>query len=109
AGDQTKVEVVTEGILTRMLQHDAGIEDAGLIIFDEFHERSLNADLALALSLQSQQLLRPDLRILIMSATLDLPELSSLLNNAPVVTSEGRQYPVTVRYEQTDRKDYLTQ
>jgi len=105
-GDRTKVEVVTEGILTRMLQHDAGIEDTGLIIFDEFHERSLNADLALALTLQSQQLLRPDLRILIMSATLDVAELSSLLNNAPVITSQGRQYPVTIRYEQADRRDY---
>ncbi len=109
AGPLTRVEVVTEGILTRMLQRDAGIEDAGLIIFDEFHERSLNADLALALTLQSQQLLRPDLRILIMSATLDVPELSTLLNNAPVVTSTGRQFPVTVRYEQTDRKDYPIQ
>ncbi len=109
AGSKTKVEVVTEGILTRMLQHDAGLEDAALIIFDEFHERSLNADLALALTLQSQQLLRPDLRILIMSATLDVPELSLLLNNAPVVASQGRQYPVTVRYEQTDRKDFPIQ
>jgi len=109
AGAKTKVEVVTEGILTRMLQHDAGLEDAALIIFDEFHERSLNADLALALTLQSQHVLRPDLRILIMSATLDVPELSSLLNNAPVVTSQGRQYPVNVRYEQTDRKDFPIQ
>ena len=68
---QTEIEVVTEGILTRMIQSDNALEEYGLVIFDEFHERSLNADLALALTLQLQQLLRPDLKILIMSATLD--------------------------------------
>jgi ATP-dependent helicase HrpB len=77
---QTKIEVVTEGILTRMLQNDNALEQVGLVIFDEFHERSLNADLALALCLQVQQVLRDDLRILIMSATLDGAKLSSLLN-----------------------------
>ena len=83
----TKIEVVTEGILTRMLQNDNALDNVGLIIFDEFHERSLNADLALALCYQVQQVLRNDLRILIMSATLDGAKLSSLLNNAPILTS----------------------
>jgi ATP-dependent helicase HrpB len=95
--DQTRVEVVTEGILTRMIQSDNSLEDIGLIIFDEFHERSLHADLALALSLQVQQVLRDDLRILIMSATLETEILSGLLK-APVVKSEGRQFPVSLEY-----------
>lgn len=94
----TRVEVVTEGILTRMIQTDSNLGDVGLIIFDEFHERSLQADLALALSLQVQHVLRDDLRILIMSATFDAQALSVLLNGAPVVTSEGRQYPVNIHY-----------
>lgn len=103
----TKIEVVTEGILTRMLQNDNALDNVGLVIFDEFHERSLNADLALALCYQVQQVLRNDLRILIMSATLDGAKLSSLLNNAPILTSEGRQYPVSVQYLNTDEKVYL--
>jgi ATP-dependent helicase HrpB len=94
----TKIEVVTEGILTRMIQHDNALDGVGLLIFDEFHERSLHADTALALSLQVQQVLRPDLRILIMSATLDSEKLSSMLNNAPVITSTGKQFPVTINY-----------
>ncbi len=94
----TKLEVVTEGILTRMLQSDNALEDVGLVIFDEFHERNLQADLALALCRESQQLLRTDLRILIMSATLDMPELSQLLQ-APVIESKGRQYSVEVFYQ----------
>ena len=72
----SEIEVVTEGILTRMIQSDNALEDYGLVIFDEFHERSLNADLALALCLQVQQLLRPDLKIMIMSATLDGERIS---------------------------------
>jgi ATP-dependent helicase HrpB len=96
--EQTRIEVVTEGILTRMIQRDNSLENTGLVIFDEFHERSLQADLALALSLQVQQVLRDDLRILIMSATLDSEKLSALLSHAPVVTSLGKQFPVTVRY-----------
>ena len=103
----TRIEVVTEGILTRMLQNDNALDNVGLIIFDEFHERSLNADLALALCYQVQQVLRNDLRILIMSATLDGAKLSSLLNNAPIITSEGRQYPVTIQYLNSDEKIYL--
>lgn len=95
--NQTRIEVVTEGILTRMIQRDNALEDVGLVIFDEFHERSLQADLALALSLQTQQVLRDDLRLLIMSATLDEKGLAEKLK-APVVSSQGKQYPVEVRY-----------
>lgn len=94
---RTRLEVVTEGILTRIIQNDNALEDIGLIIFDEFHERSLHADLALALTLQIQQVLRDDLRILIMSATLEGDRLSELLK-APVVRSSGRQFPVTLEY-----------
>ncbi len=94
AGPHTRIEVVTEGVLTRMLQRDQALEDTGLIIFDEFHERSLHADLGLALSLQSQQLLRPELRILVMSATLHTGPVSELLGNVPILQSEGRVYPV---------------
>lgn len=93
----TKIEVVTEGILTRMLQSDNSLEQVGLVVFDEFHERSIHADLALALCREAQQILRPELRILIMSATLDMPKLSSLLK-APVIQSEGRMFPVDIRY-----------
>ncbi|MFL5605906.1 MAG: ATP-dependent helicase HrpB [Gemmatimonadaceae bacterium] len=97
-GARTRIEVVTEGVLTRLLHADAALEGVGLLIFDEFHERSLQADLGLALALQTQELLRPDLRILVMSATLDGAGVSSLLGGAPVVTSQGRRYPVDVRY-----------
>ncbi|MDP3557222.1 MAG: ATP-dependent helicase HrpB [Bacteroidota bacterium] len=100
----TRIEVVTEGILTRMLQHDNALEDVGLVIFDEFHERSLNADIALALCREAQQLLRPDLRIMIMSATLNMPQLTSLLN-APVAESKGKQFPVEIIYSgESDEK-----
>jgi ATP-dependent helicase HrpB len=99
---QTKIEVVTEGILTRMIQGDNALSEAGLLIFDEFHERNLHADLALALSLQMQQVLRDDLKILIMSATLDTGSLSVTLGGAPVVTSKGKQYPVDVRYANSE-------
>lgn len=91
---KTRITVVTEGILTRMLQHDPALMGTGLLIFDEFHERSLNADLGLALALQSRQLLREDLRLLVMSATLDAGPVAELLGNAPVVESRGRMYPV---------------
>jgi ATP-dependent helicase HrpB len=101
----TKVEVVTEGILTRMIQQDNALDEYGLIIFDEFHERSLHADLALSLTLQVQQVLRNDLRILVMSATLDTASLSKLLGDAPVITSKGKQFPVNIRYasQETDQ------
>ncbi|AIL59912.1 ATP-dependent helicase HrpB [Pseudomonas alkylphenolica] len=99
-GPETRIEVVTEGILTRRLQADPALEGVGLLIFDEFHERSLDADLALALSLNGRELLRdkPPLKILLMSATLEGERLSSLLDEAPVVSSEGRMYPVDIRW-----------
>jgi ATP-dependent helicase HrpB len=95
---ETRIEVVTEGVLTRILRSDAALEGYGLVIFDEFHERSLPGDLGLALTLQTQQLLRPDLRILVMSATLDGGPIAKLLGNAPIVTSEGRAFPVTTKW-----------
>ncbi len=97
-GLATRIEVVTEGILTRKIQTNSNLDDVGLLIFDEFHERSLQADLALALSLQVQAILRADLRILIMSATLDTAALATVLGGAPVITSQGRQYPVKTIY-----------
>lgn len=106
-GKNTRIEVLTEGILTRMLQNDNALDNVGLLIFDEFHERSLNADLALALSCQVQQVLRNDLRLLIMSATLDGQALSQLLNHAPIITSEGKQFPVTIHYSERDEKEML--
>jgi ATP-dependent helicase HrpB len=100
--ERTRVEVITEGILTRMLQRDPGLEGVGLVIFDEFHERNLDSDLCLALALQGRELFRegPPLKLLVMSATLDGEAVSALLGQAPVVTSAGRQYPVEVRYGQ---------
>jgi ATP-dependent helicase HrpB len=95
---QTRIEVLTEGILTRRLQTDPELKNVGLVIFDEFHERHLHADLALALCLDSQKALREDLKILVMSATLDGAAVSKLLNDAPIVTSQGRSYPVDMRY-----------
>ncbi|HEX6750176.1 MAG TPA: ATP-dependent helicase HrpB [Longimicrobium sp.] len=97
-GPATRVEVVTEGVLTRMLQHDPALEGVGIVIFDEFHERSLHADLGLALTLQSRAVLRDDLRVLAMSATLDGGPVAALLGDAPVVTSEGRAHPVETRW-----------
>jgi ATP-dependent helicase HrpB len=94
----TRIEVVTEGILTRMLQEDAALGGVGCVIFDEFHERSIHADLGLALSIESRQTLREDLRILVMSATLDLQPLSRLLDGAPIVTSAGRSFEVVTEY-----------
>ena len=95
---RTRIEVLTEGILTRRLQTDPELKNVGLLIFDEFHERHLHADLALALCLDSQRTVREDLKILVMSATLDGTAVAKLLGNVPVVTSEGRRYPVDVRY-----------
>ncbi len=95
---QTRIEVLTEGILTRRLQSDPALDGVGLVIFDEFHERSLHADLALALCLDSQRGLRDDLRLLVMSATLDGAAVARLLGDAPLVSSEGRAYPVSQHY-----------
>ncbi|MEC0249587.1 helicase-related protein, partial [Paenibacillus chitinolyticus] len=97
-GPKTRIEVITEGVLTRMLQRDPSLEGAGIVLFDEFHERNLAADLGLALCLQSQSLLREDLKLLVMSATLEGDAVASLMNGASVVTSEGRMYPVETRY-----------
>ncbi|WP_165673498.1 ATP-dependent helicase HrpB [Metapseudomonas otitidis] len=99
-GPNTRIEVVTEGILTRRLQADPALDGVGLLIFDEFHERSLDADLALALSLNGRALLRdePPLKILLMSATLEGERLSRLLDDAPIVSSQGRMHPVDIRW-----------
>ena len=99
-GPRTRIEVVTEGILARRLQSDPALEGVGLVIFDEFHERSLDADLALALCLNGRELLRDEqpLKILLMSATLEGERLSALLGKAPVVSSEGRMHPVSIRW-----------
>lgn len=98
-GPNTRIEVVTEGILSRRLQEDPSLEGVGVVIFDEFHLRTLEADLALALCLNGRELLRDEsqpLKILLMSATLEGERLSRLLNDAPIVTSEGRMFPVTM-------------
>ena len=95
---RTRIEVVTEGILTRRLQSDPELKDTGLVIFDEFHERSLDGDLGLALTLDMQRSLREDLRLLIMSATLDAVRLAAHLQGAPVISATGRVFPVETRY-----------
>ncbi|SDT48324.1 ATP-dependent helicase HrpB [Paenibacillaceae bacterium GAS479] len=97
-GPATRIEVVTEGVLTRLLQGDPALEAYGAVIFDEFHERHLHSDLGLALCLQSAALLREDLRLLVMSATLDAGKVSEVLGGAPIIASEGRQYPVQTNY-----------
>ena len=94
----TRIEVVTEGILTRRLQDDSALSGVACVIFDEFHERSIHADLGLALCLESQSVLRPELKLLVMSATLDCGPLVRLLGGAPVVVSQGRSFPVELRY-----------
>ena len=95
---RTRVEIVTEGVFTRMIMDDPGLEGVAAVLFDEFHERSLDADLGLALALQSQALLRPDLRLMVMSATLEGARVAQLLDGAPLVESQGRQYPIETRY-----------
>lgn len=98
--ERTRIEVITEGILTHQLQTDPGLQDIGLVIFDEFHERNLDSDLCLALALHGREIFRegPALKLLVMSATLDGGRVSKLLGDAPIVTSTGRQYPVETRY-----------
>lgn len=97
-GQRTRVEVITEGVLTRMLQADPELTGIGLVIFDEFHERNLHADLGLALCCESQAVLREDLKLLVMSATMDAEPIAAMLQNAPIVRSEGRAYPVETHY-----------
>ena len=105
-GAHTRIEVVTEGVLTRMLQQDPSLEGVGLVLFDEFHERSLQADLGLALCLETQAALREDLRLVVMSATLHGIPIASHLGDAPVLQSEGRSFPVAVKYvANTERAD----
>lgn len=94
----TRIEVVTEGVLTRMLLDDPTLDRVGLVIFDEFHERSIHGDTGLALALHSQSLLRPDLRLLVMSATIDGARVASLLGDAPVIRSGGRACPVSTTF-----------
>lgn len=102
---RTRIEVVTEGVLARMLQSDAALEGIGLVIFDEFHERSIHSDTALALCLDAQQQLRDALRVLVMSATIDVAPIAKLLRDAPIVTSEGRSFPVDTRYLGATRRE----
>jgi len=97
-GPETRVEVITEGILTRMLQSDPSLEGIAAVIFDEYHERSIHADLGLALCLDAQGALRDDLRLVAMSATLDDVGVAALMDDAPVVRSEGRMFPVETRW-----------
>ena len=97
-GPDTRIEVITEGLLARRLQSDPELPGTGLVIFDEFHERSLDADLALALTLDARATLNPDLRVLVMSATLDTARVARLLGDAPVLEAGGRLFPVDIRY-----------
>jgi len=94
----TQIEVVTEGILTRMIQSDPGLSGIGTVIFDEFHERSLHADLGLALVLEARAALRDDLRLLVMSATLDAAPVAALMGDAPVITAKGHAFDVTTHW-----------
>jgi len=99
---RTKIEVITEGIFTRMILDDPALSSVAAVLFDEFHERSLDVDLGLAFALDAQQALRPDLRILAMSATLDGARVAELLGQCPVIESEGRAYPIETRYRSRD-------
>ncbi len=97
-GPQTRIEVVTDGLFLRRLQDDPTLDEVGVVLFDEFHERRLDADLALALAVEARAAVREDLRLVVMSATLDGEPVSALLGGAPLITSEGRAFPVTTRY-----------
>lgn len=106
---QTRIEVITEGILTRMLQDDPSLDGVGLVIFDEYHERSIHADLGLALCLHAQSIFRDDLKLLIMSATMDAKSVASMMNDAPIVQSEGIHYPVETHYLSKPTKQSIEQ
>src|SRR5688572_25818340 len=95
---RTRIEVITEGVFTRMLQSDPALEGVAAVLFDEFHERSLHADTGLAFALDSQENLSPELRLLVMSATLDGAAVARLLGDAPLVTASGRVFPVEIRH-----------
>jgi ATP-dependent helicase HrpB len=105
----TRIEVVTDGILTRRIQRDPGLDGVALVIFDEFHERHLQADLGLALTLDAREGLRPELRVLVMSATLDSSAVSVLLGDAPFVSSRGRSFPIDLRWMPVRSNDSLEQ
>jgi len=100
-GPGTRIEIITEGILTRRIQSDPGLEETGLLIFDEFHERHIHGDLGLALALESAEVLNPGLRILVMSATMDTQGLSAIMGNAPMISSQGKTWPVDTHYLDT--------
>lgn len=104
-GPATRIEVITEGVFTRMILDDPGLDGVAAVVFDEFHERSLDADLGLALARESQKLLRDDLRLLVMSATLDVVGVSRLLGGAPVIEAQGRMFPVATRHLGRDPRD----
>ncbi len=103
SGPSTRVEVVTEGVFTRMILSDPSLDGVAGVIFDEFHERSLDGDLGLALALDVQAGLREDLRILVMSATLEAARVSALLGDASIVKAEGRLFPIVTRYRGAER------
>ena len=104
---KTRIEVVTEGVFTRLIQTDPELKGVAAILFDEFHERSIDGDLGLALAREAQGAFRPDLRLVVMSATLDASRIAALLGDAPVVVSEGRMYPVALRYSPRDPRSPL--
>ncbi len=111
--DRTRIEVVTEGILTRRLQRDPSLPGVAAVLFDEFHERSIHADLGLALTLEARETIRDDLRILVMSATIDAPAVAKLIGDgdesAPIIECEGRTFPVEVKWQPMTKKDRLEQ
>ena len=104
---RTRVEILTEGVFTRMILDDPSLEGVAAVILDEFHERSLDADLGLAFALQSQAILRPELRLLVMSATLDAAPVARLMDAAPVIESQGRMFPVDTRYLGRDPRAFI--
>lgn len=104
---RTRILVVTEGVLARMIVEDPELSGISAVLFDEFHERSLDGDFALALALDAQAALRPDLRLLVMSATLDGARVASLLGDAPVIESEGRSFPVETRYRERPAQEHI--
>ena len=101
----TRIEVLTEGILTRMLVNDPTLDGVSIVIFDEFHERSINSDLALALTRQAQEIIRPDLKMVIMSATIDTTAICQTLR-APLIESQGKMFPVETVYAADDVNAY---
>jgi ATP-dependent helicase HrpB len=108
-GQKTRIEVVTEGVFTRMILDDPELRGVAAVLFDEFHERSLEGDLGLALARDAQSGLRPDLKLVVMSATLDAARIAAMLDDAPVIVSEGRMFPVTHVYRPRDARARLEQ